>query len=98
MFMSTANEIFAGGSASGGKTFANKIIAIAVAEQVPGAQIAIFRNTSKNLQKNYYMGLESMPSLLSDHIKAKKVAINYTEMVIKWLDLVQLFILCTANT
>lgn len=86
MFMSTANEIFAGGSASGGKTFANKIIAIAVAEQVPGAQIAIFRNTSKNLQKNYFMGSESMPSLLSDHIKAKKVAINYTEMVIKWLD------------
>lgn len=84
--MTTANEIFAGGSASGGKTFANKIIAIAVAEQVPGAQIAIFRNTSKNLQKNYFMGSESMPSLLSDHIKAKKVVINYTEMVIKWVD------------
>lgn len=86
MFTSMANELFAGGSASGGKTFCNKIIAIAVADQVPGAQIAILRNTSKNLTKNYFMGNESIPSLLAEDIKAKKVTINYTDMVVKWVE------------
>lgn len=86
MFMTTANELFAGGSASGGKTFANKMLSIAVADQVPGAQIAILRNTSKNLQKNYFLGNESMPTLLRNEIKDKKVAINYTDMVVKWVE------------
>lgn len=86
MFLSTANEVAGGGSASGGKTFLNKIMAITVAEQVPGAQIAILRNTSKNLHKNYFMGNESMPSLLYEHIKAKVVNINMTNMVISWTE------------
>lgn len=86
MIRSTANEVAGGGSASGGKTFLNKVLAIMVADQVPGAQIAVLRNTSKNLQKNYFMGNESIPSLLSEEIKSKKVAINYTELVVKWLE------------
>jgi PBSX family phage terminase large subunit len=84
VFQSTANEIGAGGAASGGKTFVNKMLAVSVAEQVPGAQIAILRNTSKNLKKNYFQGVHSMPDILSDHIKQKKVSINYTDMTITW--------------
>jgi hypothetical protein len=86
MILSTANEVAGGGSASGGKSFLNKIIAIMVADQVPGAQIAILRNTSKNLSKNYFLGNESIPSLLKDHIQAKLVTINYTDMVVKWVN------------
>lgn len=80
----TANECFAGGSASGGKTFVNKVIAIMVAEQVPGAQVAILRNTSKNLKKNYLQGSMSMQELLGDHIKSGLVSINYSDMTIVW--------------
>lgn len=80
----TANECFAGGSASGGKTFVNKVLAFMVAEQVPGAQIAILRNTSKNLKKNYMQGSMSFPDMLSKHIKAGLISINYSEMTINW--------------
>ena len=86
MILSTANEVAGGGSASGGKTFLNKVLAIMVAEQVPGAQIAILRNTSKNLSKNYFMGNESIPSILIEHLKQKTVTINYTDMVVKWVN------------
>lgn len=86
MILSTANEVAGGGSASGGKTFLNKVLAIMVAEQVPGAQIAILRNTSKNLSKNYFMGNESIPSILAEHLKQKTVTINYTDMVVKWVN------------
>lgn len=84
MFTSTAHELFGGGSASGGKTFLNKVLAIAIAEQVPGAQIAILRNTSKNLKKNYFMGSMSIPMMLKDQIKAGTVKINYTDLVVSW--------------
>jgi hypothetical protein len=84
MFNTTANEVFGGGSASGGKTFLNKVLAMTIAEQVPGAQIAILRNTSKNLKKNYFMGAMSMPAILREHIKAGLVKINYTDLVITW--------------
>ena len=86
VFTTDANEVFAGGSASGGKTFCNKMLAISVAEQVPGAQIAVLRNTSKNLKKNYFQGSESIPSILYEHIKAKKVSINYSDMTVTWLE------------
>jgi hypothetical protein len=84
MITTTANETFAGGSSGGGKTYANKIMAIMVAEQVPGAQIAVLRNTYKNLMKNYFMGSESLPDLLKSHIKSKLVKINYSDMVVSW--------------
>lgn len=84
VFQTTAEEVGAGGSASGGKTFCNKMLAITVAEQVPGAQVAILRNTSKNLKKNYFQGPESIPSILSDHVKHKLVSINYTDMTVTW--------------
>ena len=84
MITNTANEVLAGGSSGGGKSYANKILAIMVAEQVPGAQIAILRNTYKNLMKNYFMGSESLPSLLKEHIKSKQVKINYSDMVVSW--------------
>ncbi len=80
----TANECFAGGSASGGKTFVNKVLAIMIAEQVPGAQIAILRNTSKNLKKNYMQGSMSLPHMLSEHIQGGLVSINYSDMTINW--------------
>lgn len=84
MFTTTANELFGGGSASGGKTTANKLISMAVASQVPGAQIAILRNTSKNLMKNYFLGNDSMPMLLRNEIENKIVSINYSDLVVKW--------------
>lgn len=84
MFETTAHEVFGGGSASGGKTFLNKVLAIAIAEQVPGAQIAILRNTSKNLKKNYFMGAMSIPLMLRDQIKSGAVKINYTDLVVSW--------------
>jgi hypothetical protein len=84
MLVTTANEVFGGGSASGGKTFLNKVLAIAVAGQVAGAQIAILRNTSKNLKKNYLMGSMSLPSMLTEDIKRKQVKINYSDGVIEW--------------
>jgi len=86
VFMTDANEVFAGGAASGGKTFVNKMLAITVAEQVPGAQIAILRNTSKNLKKNYFQGNESIPSILYEKIKEKKVVVNYTDMIVTWVE------------
>lgn len=84
IFTSTANEIFAGGSSGGGKTLANKVYAIALADAVPGVQIGILRNTSKNLKKNYLQGTYSLPDLLSDSIKAKKISINYSDMTVTW--------------
>lgn len=84
MMLTTANEVFGGGSASGGKTFLNKVMAIAVAEQVQGAQIAILRNTSKNLKKNYLMGSKSLPELLREHIKQGVVKINYSDAIVTW--------------
>lgn len=84
LFFTTANEVFWGGAASGGKTFGNKVISIAIASQVPGAQIAIMRNTSKNLRKNYFMGSMSIPELLADPIKRGEVKINYTDMVVSF--------------
>ena len=87
IYMAVADEIFAGGSASGGKTFINKVLAIAVAEQVPGIQIAILRNTTKNLIKNYFMGTYSFPDLLRDSVKAGKVRINtHPDLTVKWND------------
>lgn len=86
VFQTTVNELFYGGSASGGKTFVNKVLAYAIAEQVPGAQIAIMRNTSKNLKKNYFMGSMSFPELLAPKIKSGEVKINYSDMVINWVE------------
>ena len=83
-FQTTANEVFYGGAASGGKTFLNKVLSIAIATQVPGAQIAIMRNTSKNLKKNYFLGSMSIPELLAEQIKAGIVKINYTDMVVNF--------------
>ena len=84
MFTTTVNELAWGGAASGGKTYGNKILSISVAEQVPGAQIAILRNTSKNLKKNFFMGSGSIPDILEDHIKMGWVKINYSDMVVNW--------------
>lgn len=87
MFQTTANEVFGGGSAYGGKTLCNKALAIAVAEQVPGAQIAILRNTTKNLMKNYFMGDKSLPDLLRPQVQAGKVKIStHPDMVVKWVE------------
>ena len=86
MFTTTVNELAWGGAASGGKTFGNKVLSISVADQVPGAQIAILRNTSKNLKKNFFMGSGSIPDILEDYIKIGKVKINYSDMVVQWPD------------
>jgi hypothetical protein len=87
MFLATADEVFGGGSASGGKTFLNKVLSIAVAEQVPGAQIGILRNTTKNLTKNYLQGTFSFNDLLREDIKNKKVRINtHPDLTVRWMD------------
>jgi hypothetical protein len=51
---------------------------------VPNAQVAILRNTSKNLKKNYMMGEYSLPQILADQIKDKTVKINYSDMVVNF--------------
>ena len=84
VFETTANEVFFGGSAGPGKTFCNKALAVAVALSVPKAQIGILRNTSKNLKKNYMQGNNSLPDMLYEYIKAKKVSINWTDGVINF--------------
>jgi len=84
VFQTTVNELFWGGAASGGKTFVNKVLATAVCMAIPNAQVAILRNTSKNLKKNYMMGNASLPQILADNIKEKSVSINYSDMVINF--------------
>ena len=87
MINTTANEVFGGGSAYGGKTLCNKALAIAVAEQVPGAQIAILRNTTKNLTKNYFMGDKSLPDLLRPQVQAGLVKIStHPDMMVRWVN------------
>lgn len=82
VFQTTVDELFFGGAAGPGKTFVNKVLAVTVCLQVPGAQVAILRNTSKNLKKNYLSGAYSLPKILYDHIQSKMVSINNQDMVI----------------
>ena len=48
------------------------------------AQVAILRNTSKNLKKNYMMGSYSLPQILAENIKDKTANINYSDMVVNF--------------
>ncbi len=84
VFQTTVDKLFWGGAASGGKTFVNKVLAVSVCMAVPHAQVAILRNTSKNLKKNYMMGSYSLPQILADNIKEKSVNINYSDMVVNF--------------
>ena len=84
VFKTTVNELFFGGAAGPGKTFVNKVLAISVCLQVPGAQVAILRNTSKNLVKNYLMGSYSIPDILRENIKQKSVNINHSQLIVNF--------------
>lgn len=84
MFETTVNELFFGGAGGGGKTTGNKFLACAVSFAVPGIQIAILRNTSKNLKKNYLQGNNSLPELLYEWIKIREVSINYTDLTVNF--------------
>lgn len=59
-------------------TFLNKILAISVCLEVPNAQVLIMRETSPQLQKNYFQGDNSFQDILKPFIDASMCRIYFS--------------------
>lgn len=75
-FLSAATEILYGGAAGGGKSHLLRIMAIALASDVPGIQIYLFRRLSDDLYKNHMTGPGGFFALLAPFIDSKLVRYN----------------------
>ncbi len=78
-FRSRATEILYGGAAGPGKSFFLRAISIFWAMAIPGLQVYLFRLTHPDLIANHMDGDTGFPSLLAEHVKAKKLRINYSD-------------------
>jgi molybdopterin-guanine dinucleotide biosynthesis protein len=68
VILSKANKVDIGGPSYSGKTTINKILALMVAEQVPGAKIGIIRRTYKNLLNDYFKGGMSFENIIKAEV------------------------------
>jgi len=75
-FLSEATEILYGGAAGGGKSHLMRVLAIAIACDVPGVQIYLFRRLSDDLFKNHMAGPTGFLAILAAWIDLKKVRYN----------------------
>lgn len=74
-FLSPAQEILYGGAAGGGKSHLMRVLAIALARQVPGLNIYLFRRLSSDLIKNHIEGTSGFRALLAPLVQAKLIEI-----------------------
>jgi hypothetical protein len=81
-FLSKATEILYGGAAGGGKSHLLRILAIAVAYDVPSAQVYLFRRESVDLIKNHLNGPTGFYVMLAPLIKSGHVRITTAPQVV----------------
>lgn len=79
VLLSQANEILYGGAAGGGKSHLMRVLAIAVAYNVPYAQVYLFRRESVDLIKNHLNGPTSFHVMLAPLVKSGHAFINLSK-------------------
>lgn len=83
-FESSAQFVFYGGAAGGGKSHLERASAIQAAMAIPGLQVYLFRRTYQELIDNYMMGptgFQAMLAPIQDMLpKSDKIKFNETEI------------------
>jgi hypothetical protein len=74
-FQSTANEIFWGGAAGGGKSIFLRFLSIVLCSHIPNLQVYLFRRTRPDLIKSHVEGPKGYRALLAGYIKSGLVTL-----------------------